>query len=143
VLATSPTMQDTTPTTPITLPALSLAAYQQLTEALVYDLRHVAGAAARIRRGAGDLTTRRILTTDELGVYLVESSVPGQFYRATTFRCTCPDAMARQVQCRHSYALTLLHAATDEARYQRLTARYTLTSKGLAATQAPEPQTVA
>ena len=135
--------QDTTQPTPIALPALSLAHYQRLTDALVYDLRHVAGAEARIRRGAGDLTTRRTLATDELGVYLVESSVPGQYYRATTFRCTCPDALQRQVQCRHSYALPLLHAATDEARYRRLTARYELTSKGLAATQAPEPQTVA
>jgi hypothetical protein len=135
--------QDTTRPTPIVLPALSLAAYQQLTEALVYDLRHVLGAEARIRRGAGDLHTRRILATDEVGVYLIESSVSGQFYRATTFRCTCPDAMQREVQCRHSYALILLHAATDEARYQRLTARYTLTSKGLAATQAPEPVIVA
>jgi hypothetical protein len=134
---------DTTQPTPITLPTLSLAAYAQLTEALVYDLRHVAGAEARVRRGAGDLHTRRILQDSELGVYLIESSVSGQYYRATTFRCTCPDALQRQVQCRHTYALTLLHAATDEARYQRLTARYQLTSQGLAATQAPERQPVA
>jgi hypothetical protein len=134
MLAPSAPTQDTT-TAPqrVQLPALSLAAYQRLTDALAYDLRHVTGAEARIRRGAGDLASRRLIPTDELGVYLVESSMPGQFYRTTTFRCTCPDALQREVQCRHSYALILLHAASDEARYQRLTARYTLTAQGLAA----------
>lgn len=135
MLAPSAPPQDTT-TAPqrIQLPPLPLAAYQRLTDALAYDLRHVAGAEARIRRGAGDLASRRILTTDELGVYLVESSTLGQFYRATTFRCTCPDAMARQVQCRHSYAILLYMASDNEARFARLTARYELTERGLAAT---------
>lgn len=115
---------------PIQLPALSLPAYQRLTEALVYDLRHVAGSEPRIRRGAGDLTSRRILSTAETGVYLFEAGDGRDYYQTTSFACSCPDAQQRKMRCRHAYSVTLYHAAVTEARFARLTSQYELTAKG-------------
>jgi hypothetical protein len=68
--------------------------------------------------------------------------VPGQFYRANTARCTCPDSLQREARCKHRWALTILMAMSVTARFERLAAQfepigYELTAKGLAATETP------
>ncbi len=75
---------------------------------------------ARLRRGLAVLASKRIIEEADGCTYLVESSVPDQFYRANTARCTCPDALQREVRCKHQWALTILVAATVAARYERL-----------------------
>ena len=110
---TTPQAQDTTASpTPVTLPALSLDGFQALIRRVDAALPD---AGARLQRAAQVLLTSRILETDTPGAYLVESSTPGLFYRCTTIRCTCPDAMQRRVVCKHSYAVLLLLGARADA----------------------------
>ena len=147
--------QDTTATpTPVQLPPLGLDGFQALirrVEAAMPD------AAARIRRGAQVLLTARIFETDTPGTYLVESSTAGLFYRCTTIRCTCPDAINRRLTCKHSYAVLLLLGARADARAAEFglapapivmhrptldpdqPVPYTLTPAAIAALDAPVP----
>jgi hypothetical protein len=149
-MVTSPSTQYSA----VELPDLSLSAFQatiRRVETAIPD------AAIRIRRGAHVLFTSRILETDQAGAYLVASSTPGLFYRATTVRCTCPDATQRRVVCKHSWALTILQSARIDARDAALGIQsppallprpsldpdqpipYTLTPAGDAALDTPEP----
>jgi hypothetical protein len=131
--------QHTTALAPVRVPSLPLDEYQDIVARLQAAFPD---ESARIGRAVGVLLTSRILETDELGVYLVQcSDGSALYYRTTTLRCTCPDAMKRGVVCKHSHALTVMSVASAVVSYQRAQelARYQLTSKGLGATQAPEP----
>ncbi len=139
MLETTPRPQDTTAPAPVELPLLSRAGFARLVAIL--EGQHP-DELPRLRRGLDVLATKRIIETAETGVYLVESSYPGQFYRANTARCTCPDALGRQARCKHVWAVTILVAASVAARFEALTAvdasiPYELTSQGLAATREP------
>src|SRR6266480_5764371 len=46
-------------------------------------------------------------------------SQPQGWYAATTFGCTCPDAVQRGLLCKHSLALTLLSGASAIASRER------------------------
>jgi hypothetical protein len=114
MLATTPQAQDTTANlTPVALPALGLDGFQALFRRVDAALPD---AGARLQRAAQVLLTARILEIDTAGTYLVESSTPDLYYRTTTVRCTCPDAMQRRVTCKHSYAILLLLGARADAR---------------------------
>jgi hypothetical protein len=139
-MSTTLPAQDTTATsTPVQFPYLSVAGWTQLVGRL--EAQHP-DELARLHRGLDILRTKRILET-EAG-YLVESSIPGQFYRANTFACGCPDRLQRDVRCKHVWACTILHAASISARFEWL-ARvdapipFELTDKALALFDAPEP----
>jgi hypothetical protein len=138
----------------VTLPDLSLPAFQATIRRVELA---IPDATIRIRRGAQVLTTSHILATDQAGAYLVESSVPDLYYRATTVRCTCPDATQRRVVCKHSWALTILQSARIDARDAELgivspstplprpsldpdrPIPYTLTDKAVSALDTPTP----
>jgi hypothetical protein len=138
-MATSPTSNDTTSDpTPVTLPTLSREGFAQLLGRLVEQ--HPT-EQARIARGVEVLSQKRVLEDADF-TYLVESSVPGQYYRANTARCTCPDSLQRGSRCKHQWCLTILVAMSVTARHERLAAQfepigYELTAKGLAATETP------
>jgi hypothetical protein len=134
---------DTTAIAPVRVPSLPLDEYQDIVARLQAAFPD---ESARIGRAVGVLLTSRILETDELGVYLVQcSDGSALYYRTTTWNCTCPDRMKRGVVCKHSHAITVMSVASAVVSYQRAQdlARYQLTSKGLAATRAPERQPVA
>jgi uncharacterized Zn finger protein len=78
-----------------------------------------------IERAATEVMLRRdILDTDECGKYLVQSSDnPREFYRTSTWECSCPDATHRQRRCKHMWAINLLHTATARARRETLERR--------------------
>jgi hypothetical protein len=85
----------------------------------------------RIGRAVNVLLTSEIVATAELGRYLVQSGADGKvYYTATTWACSCPDRQRHATPCKHSYALTVLHALADAARYTRAQTRVYLTSKG-------------
>jgi hypothetical protein len=126
---TSPTTNGTT--APVQLPALGLDAFSTL----VLRLQREAPDAAtreRIARGAAIVTTAgAIWETRTLGVYLIEScQQAGSYYEVTSLRCTCQDATRRGLPCKHSHAITILHAACAEASYDRAQARWLLTPRG-------------
>jgi hypothetical protein len=140
--------QDTTTTpTPVQLPDLPLGQYRALVATMQAQ---DPDAAARIGRGLTVLMTADIRETAECGVYLVQTSEGGKlYYRATSLRCCCPDALQRQVVCKHSHAIAILTAASAAASFERAQARtarqprrvaslaraipYVLTAKALAA----------
>jgi hypothetical protein len=135
--------QHSTVLAPVRVPSLPLDEYQDIVARMQAAFPD---ESARIGRAVGVLLSSKILETDELGVYLVQCSEGGNlYYRTTTWNCTCPDRMKRGVVCKHSHALTVMSVASAVVSYQRAQdlARYQLTSKGLAATQAPERQPVA
>jgi hypothetical protein len=152
--ATLQTQDTTTTPAPVTLPALSLDGFQALIRRVDAALPD---AGARLQRAAQVLLTSRIFETDEPGTYLVESSTPGLFYRCTTIRCCCPDALQRRVICKHSYAVLLLLGARADARAAEFglapapivlhrptldpdrAIPFALTDKALAALNAPVP----
>jgi hypothetical protein len=143
MMVTSPTTQDTTVLAPVRVPSLPMDEYRDIVARLQAAFPD---ESARIGRAVGVLLTSKILETDELGVFLVQCSEGGNlYYRTTTWNCTCPDRMRRGVVCKHSHALTVMSVASAVVSYQRAQAlaRYQLTSKGRAATQAPERQPVA
>jgi hypothetical protein len=138
-MSTTLTPQDTTAIAPVRVPSLPLDEYQDIVARLQAAFP---AESARIGRAVSVLLSSKILETDELGVYLVQCSEGGPlYYRTTTWSCTCPDRMKRGVVCKHSHALTVMSVASAVVSYQRAQdlARYTLTRKGLAATQAPAP----
>ena len=91
-----PSTQDTTATyIPVTLPALSARGWRNLVATLEGQHPDELG---RLRRGVETLRHKRVLEAQD-GTYLVESSVPDQYYRCSTARCTCPDALQREVRC--------------------------------------------
>ncbi len=125
---TSLSGKDTTPApTVVSLPALDFGLYR----AIVANMQAASpDQHERIGRGVEVLLRSRILETDECGVYLVQASQGGDvYYRATSLRCCCPDALQRQLVCKHSHAIAILHAASAIARREQLEARYWLTPK--------------
>jgi hypothetical protein len=138
--ATSQPQVTTETPTPVSIPAVSREGFAQLLGRLVEQ--HPT-EQARIVRGVEVLSHKRILEDADFS-YLVESSVAGQFYRANTARCTCPDSLQRGSRCKHQWCLTILVAMSVTARHERLAAQfepipYTLTAKALAVLDAPEP----
>jgi hypothetical protein len=137
--ATLQTQDTTAAPTLVAFPALRAAGWAQLVRRL--EAQHP-DELARLHRGLDVLGSKRILETDT--GYLVESSVPGQYYRANTFTCGCPDRLQGEVHCEHVWAVTILHAASISARFEWL-ARvdelipFELTDKALALLDAPEP----
>jgi hypothetical protein len=127
---------DTTAIAPVRVPSLPLDEYQDIIARMQAAFPD---ESARIGRAVGVLLSSKILETEEMGVYLVQCSEGGNlYYRATTLRCTCPDAMKRGVVCKHSHALTVMSVASAVVSYQRSQQLYELTSKGLAATRPPQ-----
>jgi uncharacterized Zn finger protein len=134
--------QGTTQPQPIEFPYLSADGWAQLVSRL--ETQHP-DELARLHRGLGILRgfIRQPILEDATS-YLVPSSVPGQYYRANTARCTCPDFLGRQVRCKHIWALTVLVAGTISARFEALARAtqpiaYELTDKALVALDGPEP----
>ena len=111
----------TSPAQPTTaaLPLIDLGTFRQLVDRL--QAQHPA-SADRIERGAAIVFAHgRILETDTLGVYRVEScQTAGTFYTVTTASCACPDAVrAPQGYCKHVAAVELLTAASVIASRQQ------------------------
>src|SRR5688572_11945668 len=113
-MTATPSTNDTTQPSPVTLPTISREGFARLVSLL--EGQHP-DELTRLYRGLGVLTSKRILQEADGCTYLVESSIPGQFYRATTARCTCPDALQRETRCKHVWALTIFVAATVAARF--------------------------
>ncbi len=128
----TPDAQDTTI---VALPDLSLGAYR----AIVAQLQAEQPAArARIGRALPVLLGCDIRAAGRLGEYLVQSCQDsGVYYRCTSWSCSCPDRARHAAPCKHSWALTILHAASAVAAYERAQARYYLTATGRAATYPP------
>jgi hypothetical protein len=105
--------QDTT----VPLPDVPGACYQAIVRTMQAE---EPAQAERIGRGLTTLFTAEILAMAELGVYLVEASDGrGQYYRTTSYTCTCHDARHRGYGCRHSRAIQLMVAASAEADAER------------------------
>lgn len=126
-------------TTAVELPPLSERGFADLLAILE---RQHPDEIDRIRRGAALYLRGGLFETAETGVYLVPSGVPGQYYRASTFTCGCPDKIVRGApRCKHVWCLTVLVAASVAARYERLSREfepipYMLTEAGEAALEA-------
>jgi hypothetical protein len=130
--APSPSAQSSTL---VVIPDLPLTVYRAIVARCQADCP---AERARIARGLDVLMTAEIRETDELGLYLVQSCQDsGLSYAATSWVCGCPDRQRHTEQrCKHSWALTILHAASAEAAYERAQTRYYLTAKGEAAVAA-------
>jgi hypothetical protein len=146
-MSTTLQTQDTTATpTPVQFPHLSAAGWAQLIGRL--EAQHP-DELARLHRGLAILRGfRRQPILEDATSYLVPSSVPGQFYRCNTAKCCCPDALQREVRCKHIWAVTVLVAGTVSARFEALAREtqpipYVLTDKALAVLDAPEPMPAA
>jgi hypothetical protein len=144
-MATTLTAQDTTAApVRVSLPELDFGIYR----AIVRNMQAASpDQRERIGRGVNVLLTAEIRETAECGVYLVQTSTYSDlYYRTTVGRCTCPDALQRQIICKHSHAISILHTASAIAARQQVEAAaatnpipYTLTRKALAALDVPEP----
>jgi uncharacterized Zn finger protein len=136
--AISPT-QDTAPI-PVLFPELSADGWTELVGRL--EAQHPT-ELARLHRGLAILRAySRHPILEDSASYLVPSSVPGQYYRTNTARCTCPDYLQRQRRCKHVWAVTVLVAGTVTARFEQLAREtqpiaYELTDKALAALDGP------
>jgi hypothetical protein len=128
-MVTSHQAQDSTPTTPVTLPDLTLGQYREIVATMQAQ---DPDAAARIGRGLAVLMGADIRATAETGRYLVQSCQDaGIYYVAPSWSCSCPDRQRHEdLRCKHSFAVELLNTASAVASYDRAQARYTLTAKG-------------
>lgn len=124
-MITSPTATVAPTTGRVQLPDLHFSAYR----AIVAHLQATEPTnRERIGRGLNVLLTAEIFEACRLGEYLVQSCAnSGLLYRTTSLHCTCPDHQRHpELTCKHSTAITILHAACAEARFDR----WTLTPKG-------------
>jgi hypothetical protein len=131
MLATTPQAQDTTSApVRVTLPELDCGIYREIVsvmQAAATDEQD----RVRIGRAVNVLLTSQILETPELGVYLVQSGEYSDlYYRATSTRCGCPDALRRGKPCKHSQALAVISVASAIAARESAERRYLLTDKG-------------
>jgi hypothetical protein len=140
MLATTPQAQDSSLPQPIAFPSLSADGWSEIVARL--EVQHP-DELTRLHRGLAILRgfIRRPILEDGTS-YLVPSSIPGQYYRCNTARCTCPDHLQRETRCKHIWSVTVLVAATVSARFESLATQfepipYTLTVKALALLDSP------
>jgi hypothetical protein len=120
----------------VQLPDLPLSTYR----ALVADMqRENPENRERIGRGLDVLLHADLYATAVAGNFLVQSCKDaGVYYLASGVFCTCPDSQRHPgQQCKHAVAVQLFISASALAAWDACQARYTLTTRGLAATVAP------
>lgn len=108
----------------VTTPAIDSASIGLIREHMAVLTSLYPDSADRIRRGAQTLATARIRREPPGGPWLVESgSHPGTFHRVVRgLSCSCPDAINRELVCRHQWAISLLVASQDAERFDDLQA---------------------
>src|SRR5205807_1533259 len=100
------------PNTLVALPDVSASALREIV-ARMQAQEPAQAARDRIGRAIGVILGSEIRETGETGVYLVQSSADGgTYYRATSYSCGCPDRQRTGRECKHNYALTILHTAS-------------------------------